>query len=186
MATLTPNYGLSKPDDTDNFSNFRQSYNDNMDKIDANMGGGGGGGGNTYYGVFIDTSNEIVSKTTYNSAVGLTYTATQDCVVCADLISNGNTFPNVTIDNKWIGLQFQNTLQQTTYQFFLKKGQTLNISASVSDNVNYVVYGLVGGSSGGGGSYTAGDGIDITSNVISLEYLTVNNGKVCLVFDDGT
>ena len=38
---------------------------------------------------------------------------------------------------------------------------------------------------GGGSSYTAGDGIDITSNVISLEYLKVVNGAVNLVFDDG-
>ena len=36
-----------------------------------------------------------------------------------------------------------------------------------------------------GNVYTAGDGIDITSNVISLEYLTVINGAVNLVFDDG-
>lgn len=38
---------------------------------------------------------------------------------------------------------------------------------------------------GGGSSYTAGDGIDITSDVISLEYLKVVNGAVNLVFDDG-
>ena len=38
---------------------------------------------------------------------------------------------------------------------------------------------------GGGSTYTAGDGIDITSNVISLEYLKVVNGAVNLVFDDG-
>ena len=36
-----------------------------------------------------------------------------------------------------------------------------------------------------GNVYTAGDGIDITSNVISLEYLTGVNGAVNLVFDDG-
>lgn len=36
-----------------------------------------------------------------------------------------------------------------------------------------------------GNVYTAGDGIDITSNVISLEYLKVVNGAVNLVFDDG-
>ena len=36
-----------------------------------------------------------------------------------------------------------------------------------------------------GNVYTAGDGIDTTSNVISLEYLTVVNGAVNLVFDDG-
>jgi len=35
------------------------------------------------------------------------------------------------------------------------------------------------------GGYIAGDGIDITSNVISLEYLKVVNGAVNLVFDDG-
>lgn len=34
-------------------------------------------------------------------------------------------------------------------------------------------------------TYSAGDGIDITSNVISLEYLKVVNGAVNLVFDDG-
>lgn len=38
---------------------------------------------------------------------------------------------------------------------------------------------------GGGGSYTAGEGIKIQNNIISLEYLTVQNGAVCLVFDDG-
>ena len=38
---------------------------------------------------------------------------------------------------------------------------------------------------GGGSSYTAGDGIDITNNVISLAYLKVANGAVNLVFDDG-
>ena len=43
MATLTPNYNLSKPDASDQFDAFRQTYNDNMDIIDLNMGGGGGG-----------------------------------------------------------------------------------------------------------------------------------------------
>lgn len=37
----------------------------------------------------------------------------------------------------------------------------------------------------GGTTYTAGDGIDITSDVISLAYLKVVNGAVNLVFDDG-
>lgn len=41
MSTFTPNYNLEKPDSTDDFKDFRQSYNDNMDKIDQNMGGGG-------------------------------------------------------------------------------------------------------------------------------------------------
>lgn len=44
MATYTPNYNLSKPEATDDFDAFRESYNDNMDTIDDNLGGGGGGG----------------------------------------------------------------------------------------------------------------------------------------------
>ena len=43
MATYTPNYNLEKPEATDPFENFRQSYNGNMDIIDLNMGGGGSG-----------------------------------------------------------------------------------------------------------------------------------------------
>lgn len=47
MATYTTNYHLEKPDSTDDFKDFRASYNDNMDIIDQNLGGGGGGGGHT-------------------------------------------------------------------------------------------------------------------------------------------
>ena len=47
MATYTSNYNLEKPEATDPFGDFRESYNDNMDIIDANLGGGGGGGGHT-------------------------------------------------------------------------------------------------------------------------------------------
>ena len=43
MATYTTNYGLEKPDASDEFRDFRTSYNSNMDVIDANLGGGGGG-----------------------------------------------------------------------------------------------------------------------------------------------
>ena len=47
MATQTTNYHLEKPEATDPFGDFRQSYNSNMDIIDANLGGGGGSGGHT-------------------------------------------------------------------------------------------------------------------------------------------
>lgn len=38
---------------------------------------------------------------------------------------------------------------------------------------------------GGGSTYTAGDGIDITNDVISLDYFKVVNGELCQVYDDG-
>lgn len=41
MATYTTNYNLKKPDSTDPFGDFRGDYNDNLDIIDANLGGGG-------------------------------------------------------------------------------------------------------------------------------------------------
>ena len=47
MATYTTNYNLEKPDSTDDFKDFRSSYNSNMDIIDQNLGGGGGSGGHT-------------------------------------------------------------------------------------------------------------------------------------------
>lgn len=44
MSTYTTNYNLEKPEASDPFGDFRESYNDNLDIIDANLGGGGGGG----------------------------------------------------------------------------------------------------------------------------------------------
>jgi len=47
MSTRTPNFNLYKPDPTDDFDDFLSEFNDNMDEIDANLGGGGGSGGHT-------------------------------------------------------------------------------------------------------------------------------------------
>ena len=43
MATYTPNLNLGKPESSDQFSAFRQLFNDNMDILDT----GGGGSGHT-------------------------------------------------------------------------------------------------------------------------------------------
>ena len=40
MSSLTPNFNLIKPDANDLFELFRQWYNDNLDIIDASLGGG--------------------------------------------------------------------------------------------------------------------------------------------------
>ena len=44
MSSHTPNLNLYKPDATDDFGDFREEFNNNMDKIDQ---GGGGGSGHT-------------------------------------------------------------------------------------------------------------------------------------------
>jgi len=73
MATYTPNYNLSKPEAGDQFGDFRQSYNDNMDIIDQNLGGGGGGGGGGH--TIVDpngTSMPSRSKLKFTGAVSVT------------------------------------------------------------------------------------------------------------------
>lgn len=57
MATYTTNYNLEKPDASDPFEDFRESYNDNLDIIDANLGGGGG---DYYYPIiYSETERQI-------------------------------------------------------------------------------------------------------------------------------
>lgn len=65
MATNTPNYNLGKPDASDPFGNFRQLFNDNMDIIDANLGGGGGGG-DTVSWVQIQQSGTKIAEISIN------------------------------------------------------------------------------------------------------------------------
>lgn len=43
MATNTPNYNLSVPENTDTMEDTVQAYRNNLNIIDANLGGGGGG-----------------------------------------------------------------------------------------------------------------------------------------------
>lgn len=71
MATYTPNYNLEKPDGSDQFGDFRTSYNSNMDIIDANLGGGGGGGGHT----IVDPNGNTMpnrSKLKFTGSVSVT------------------------------------------------------------------------------------------------------------------
>lgn len=62
---------------------------------------------------------------------------------------------------------------------------TYNGSSKVIKRLCEVVNELVDGG-GGGTTYTAGDGIDISAqNVISTDYFKVVNGELCQVYDDG-
>lgn len=63
MATYTPNYNLEKPEATDNFKDFRESYNDNLDIIDQNLGGGGGGGSNVTWNQLVTQGTKIAEIT---------------------------------------------------------------------------------------------------------------------------
>ena len=84
MATHTTNYNLEKPEASDPFGDFRQSYNSNMDIIDQNLGGGGGGGGHT----IIDPNGSDMAQ-----RAGLQFTGS--CSVTDDAV-NDKTIVNIS------------------------------------------------------------------------------------------
>ena len=71
MASYTPNLNLYKPDDSDDYKDFREGFNDNMDILDQ------GGGGSAYTaGDGIDITNDVISLAylkVVNGAVNLVF-----------------------------------------------------------------------------------------------------------------
>ena len=57
MASYTPNLNLYKPDDSDDYKDFREGFNDNMDILD--QGGGGGGGDSVSYTQTLATGEKV-------------------------------------------------------------------------------------------------------------------------------
>lgn len=55
MASYTPNLNLYKPDDSDNYEDFREGFNENMDKLDQ-----GGGGNQNIAEEYDDTATYAV------------------------------------------------------------------------------------------------------------------------------
>lgn len=75
MAQYTPNHNLGKPDASDPFGDFRQLFNDNMDKIDQ-IGGGGGGGDVVdvkVNGVSVVNANKVAEITSYKEVTQAEY-----------------------------------------------------------------------------------------------------------------
>jgi len=229
MATYTTNYNLSKPEASDAFSAFRQSYNDNMDIIDANLGGGGGGSSVAWNQ--IQASGDKIAEITINGTSTDVYsptvpTKTSDLVNDSDFVSDASyvhTDNNFTTAEKTklsgiesgaeVNVQSDWSQSDNTADDYIKNKPTIPTNTSDLNNdsgfldssditvtqiqttgtkiatidVDGTSTDLYAPSGGGGGSYSAGDGIDIDgNNVISLAYLTVVNGAVNLVFDDGT
>lgn len=72
MAQYTPNLNLAQPDTTDTFEFFKESYNENMQKIDD--AGGGGGGGSSWTDVEGTLLAGQTSITLNSSSIKLTST----------------------------------------------------------------------------------------------------------------
>lgn len=96
MATRTTNYDLYKPDATDNFSDFREEFNDNMEIIDQNLGGGGGSGGHT----IIDENGQTMTQRTgleFTGNVQVADDSVNDKTI-VDILGGGGNVYGVFID----------------------------------------------------------------------------------------
>lgn len=146
MATYTPNWNLSKPENTDQQSAFISDYCGNMDIIDQHLGSGGGGGDVAVLGAFVDTDNSTFITINDGSIVYSTYsyTATDDCYV--DLLLQGNAGGTifVKIDGKVIYQHLQTPIFLTDI-FLLKKGQVLTLE-NLQAYSYMTIYGVVQGS----------------------------------------
>lgn len=96
-------------------------------------------------GVFIDTDNVIVSKTSYTPST-FSYTATEDCVLYIEIPAQGGYSTFLEIDGKEVqGVNLSGS--GTNYLIttaFLKQGQTATLSSSSFPSVtpDYAVYGI--------------------------------------------
>lgn len=117
MATTTPNYGLKKPDATDPFGDFRTDYNNNMDIIDANLGGGGGSGH-----TIVDENDQTMPARTYLKFAG-------DVAVTDD---SGNDETVVTVTGGASSLSGLSDVNLTTPS----DGQVLTYDGNSSEWVN--------------------------------------------------
>ena len=139
MAQYTPNYGLSMPDETDNFSDFRESYNENMETIDENLGGGG------------------------------------DSVQYVQILDHGTRVGQIVINGT------SQDINAPTVMFYANFVNGDYVGGLEVDNVMYPLYSR---------QYVGGEGVEVGVTPtghgrISLEYLTVIDGAVNLIFDDG-
>lgn len=228
MATRTTNFGLYKPDPTDDFGDFLPEFNANMDEIDEHLGGGGGSSSLAGLSDVNLTSPVTNDALIYDgaewansplSAVAFSGdytdllntptipTKTSDLNNDSDFVSDSayvhtdNNFTNADV-TKLSGIQAGAEVNvqsdwneaDNTADDYIKNKPTiptntsdLNNDSGFLDSSDITVTQVqtagtkiatidVDGNStdlyaptGGGGSYTEGDGIDITSNTISVD-----------------
>lgn len=262
MATYTPRFNLSKPENTDSQQSFIEDYCQNMEIIDDNLGGGGSANivsltqaeydalpsskesDNVLYLAYFDggqtldpdynyhkhgDNDEIIVRVYHEgqsdqqtlwffrgwNQTGTIISVPSELSAYAPTVANqavaSKNFTDNTgaTQNGWIGF-YSGTIRAWSQNWasnitgimygvvdpngsYYPNPQT---NSYIDDPYVYIQDGTAtrriymngreyAEFNGGGSSYTAGDGIDITSNVISLEYLKVVNGAVNLVFDDG-
>lgn len=175
MATYTSNYNLEKPDASDPFGDFRESYNDNLDIIDANLGGGGG-----------DTVSYTQTLATGTKVGEISINGTSRDInspIYKIKMQNIALRPYLTLysEDTGSGISIPTRDFASLVSWTPNQANGDHIGDLVIDDTGYVLYSK---------PYTSGEGVNVTTDgagngVVSLEYLTVVDGAVNLVFDDG-
>lgn len=93
-------------------------------------------------GVFFDSTNVIQAKTDISTSA--TYTATEDCIVQAELIIPAGTSGSVVCDSVALFSLYVSNLQTYVLMFYVPAGKTITINGGSSGQTvsNYTVYGI--------------------------------------------
>lgn len=123
-------------------------------------------------GMFIDTENVIVAKTSYTPST-FSYTATEDCALYIEIPAKGGYSTFLLIDGKEVqGVNLAGS--GTNYLIatvLLKEGQTATLSSSSFPSVtpDYAVYGIQEGAVNGP-KVTTYHGVPVTANIYDDGY----------------
>lgn len=207
MATYTTNYNLEKPDSTDDFKDFRASYNDNMDIIDQNLGGGGGS--SVSWSQLQVTGDKIATITvsgipqdvfapnsqTFTMAVSRANINSDETysTIFGKIKKWFNDLKTVAFSGSYNDLSDQPTIPTNTSDLNNDSGfldsSDITVTQVVSTGTKIATIDVDGTPTDlyapSGAGYVAGDGIKITGSTIALEYLSVVSGAVNLTYDDG-
>ena len=141
MSTLTPNYGLIVPENTDDITQVRADYATNLATIDNIQGGGG----SVTLGMYIDT-DRVITSGTYST--NFSYTATEDCYLCLQVIANANDSSVVTIDSEVVANEWSSATHTSPIILPVRKGQIVGATSSNPSTAYYFVYGVKQGTKG--------------------------------------
>lgn len=136
MATYTTNYNLEKPDASDDFKDFRASYNSNMDTIDANLGSGGG----SAHKIVNESGTTLADEPKLQFTDGLT--ASDDSVNAKTVVGVDTTFTEaVTRTNIASGDSFSTILgkikkwfSDIPSMFVSKSGDTMTGQLTINNS----------------------------------------------------
>ena len=167
MASYTPNLNLYKPDDSDDYRDFREGFNDNMDILDQ----GGGGGGNQNIATDYDDT-QTYTQGDYVIENGVLYK-------CVTAVTTPESFDPTKWTQVTVGDELEGKISYVSWFANFSNGDIMG--QLYIDNHYYFLRSR---------KYTGGDGVNVNlipngDGEISLEYLKVVDGAVNLVFDDG-